>query len=67
MLERAPTQPSRYLGSGMFLLFGARLAGWDSPWFGIGCFALGVAAVVIALYERREKGADKPAVLDLHR
>lgn len=65
MPERA--RPSRYLGLGMCLLYGARLAGWDSPWFGIGFFALGVGGVVIALYERREKGADDPVVLDLHR
>lgn len=66
MLKRA-SAPSRYLGLGMFLLFGARLAGWDSPWLGIGFFALGVAAVVISLHERREKGADDPAALNLHR
>jgi hypothetical protein len=67
MIVQRATKPSRYLGLGMFLFFAARLAGWDSPWFGPGAFALGVSAVVIALYERREKGADDPAVLDLHR
>jgi hypothetical protein len=67
MLERGTTKYSRYLGLGMAVFYGAKLAGVESPWMGIGSFGLGVAAVVVFLYERRVKGMDDPVVLGLHR
>ena len=42
-------------------------AGWDSPWLGLFFMALGVGSVVLDRFERRERGADDPAVLNLHR
>jgi hypothetical protein len=42
-------------------------AGWSSPWLGLLFLVLGVGSVVLDRFERRQRGADDPAVLDLHR
>ena len=67
MLETTTSKASRILGVGLLLLITARWAGWDSPWFAVGCFALLVAAFVIGGYKRRHKDTDEPTGLNLHR
>jgi len=55
----------RILSLGLLIVSGASLVGWMSPWLGVLAFAVGVGGVVLDLHERRKRGADDPAVLDL--
>jgi hypothetical protein len=57
-------EPRRLLALASLLVSVASWS-WVSPWLGVGFFALGVATVAIDVHERRQKGADDPAVLSL--
>jgi len=60
-------QPRRVFSLAFLIASVLSWAGWDSPLLGLLFMTLGVGSVVLDRFERRQRGADDPAVLDLHR